>query len=83
MLHTKITGSSNLSAAAWRDEMLFIQFHHGGWYSYTGVPQQVFHDLVNAPSAGKFFHAAVKPSFPSVNLRIEEVRALGLEDPAQ
>lgn len=56
--------SSNIAALAWESETLYVTFHHGGEYAYDGVPYEVFTQMVNAPSVGKFFHAEVKSKFP-------------------
>ena len=43
---------------------LWISFHSGGLYEYSGVPQSVYESLMNAPSKGKYFHAYIKRSYP-------------------
>ena len=54
--------SSNLLAVGWREgfeegdpTLMEIVFHSGRVYLYYGVPQQVYLDLMAAPSKGKYF----------------------------
>jgi hypothetical protein len=56
--------SSNLSSVGYENGTLYISFNNGGTYYYTGVPEFVFEDLLNAPSKGKYFHANIKNSYP-------------------
>ncbi|HSG32537.1 MAG TPA: KTSC domain-containing protein, partial [Thermodesulfobacteriota bacterium] len=44
-------------------EVLEIEFHHGGVYNYSGVQEEVFNDLMKAPSIGKFFHSNIRSSY--------------------
>lgn len=55
--------STNLKEVAWSDETLFVRFHNGREYSYSGVPYEVFSGLLLAPSAGKYFNAEVKQKY--------------------
>ena len=79
MLTTPVQ-SSNIARVAWAEAMLYVQFHHGGVYSYQGVPERVYHDLVAAPSVGKFFAAKVKPKFAAARVAGEMVAALGFTE---
>lgn len=47
---------------------LKIQFNSGGEYLYSDVPQDIYEQLLNAPSVGQFFNANVKWNFPYVRL---------------
>jgi hypothetical protein len=42
---------------------LTIEFHSGGVYEYYGVPASEYHDLLNASSHGKYFHAQIKDRY--------------------
>lgn len=44
-------------------EVLTVNFHNGGVYEYIEVPEEVYNDLLEAPSAGKFFHINIKNKF--------------------
>jgi hypothetical protein len=39
---------------------LLVTFPDGRTYSHIGVPQEVYDGLVNAPSAGRYYHAVIK-----------------------
>lgn len=56
--------SSNLSSVGYENSILYVSFHHGGTYSYTGVPQSVYQNLLNASSKGKYFAANINNSYP-------------------
>lgn len=56
--------SSNLSSVGYEDNTLYVSFNHGGTYSYSGVPQSVYQNLLNASSKGKYFAANIKNSYP-------------------
>lgn len=58
--------SSNLSSVGYDSltQTLEIAFHHGGIYQYSGVPESIYHGLMNASSKGQYHHANVKNSFP-------------------
>jgi hypothetical protein len=43
--------------------MLDITFHGGGKYRYYNVSLQVYENLINAPSIGKYFNAKIKPVY--------------------
>lgn len=61
MLTHTFTNSSNLVSAAHIGGELFIKFHHGGVYKYADPMASHFHGLLQAESAGKYFHAMIKP----------------------
>jgi len=50
---------------------LYVYFVKGGCYRYLNVPEIVFHSLLEAESAGKFFAANIQKELP--------VRALWLD----
>lgn len=56
--------SSNLSSIGYEDGTLYIAFKSGGTYSYSGVPESVYHDLMSASSHGKYFAAYIKNAYP-------------------
>lgn len=60
----KIEGSSQIESVGFWGEKLFVKFLRGGLYGYDGVPEEVFNDLLNAESKGKFFSANIKNVFP-------------------
>ena len=58
--------SSNLAAIGYNPMALIltIVFHGGRVYRYFAVPPGVFRALLAAPSAGRYFHAAIRNRYP-------------------
>lgn len=54
--------SSNLSSVGYNPDTgdLYIRFHNGGLYVYEMVPPNVYRELMNASSHGKYFAAYIK-----------------------
>jgi hypothetical protein len=48
---------------------LQVEFIHGGHYMYHGVPKQLYHQLIGAPSVGSFFHRNVKDKHKFTKLK--------------
>jgi hypothetical protein len=46
-------------------ETLEVEFHSGLVYEYYNVPQFLYDQLMQAPSIGSFFNAAIRNSFAS------------------
>lgn len=65
MKRTNVT-SSNVKSVGYdeKNELLEIEFNSGGIYLYSGVPKQVYHDLMNASSHGKFVHQQIRGKYP-------------------
>lgn len=57
--------SSNLSSVGYdpKTRVLEIEFHSGGVYQYSGVPQSEYEALMNAPSKGSYFAHNIKNSY--------------------
>jgi hypothetical protein len=56
--------SSNLSAVGYEHQALYISFHAGGTYLYSGVPESIYRGLMSAGSIGSFFAAHIKNTYP-------------------
>lgn len=56
--------SSNVEAVSHSDEHLIVRFKNGSLYSYEGVDEEVFYDLANAESVGKYLARVVKTTYP-------------------
>lgn len=52
--------SSNLSSVGYLNGVLEIQFHSGGIYQYSGVPESVYLGLMSAGSKGTYFSTHIK-----------------------
>ena len=44
-------------------QALEIEYQHGGVYQYQGVSQDIYEQLMNAPSKGAFINKQIKPSY--------------------
>lgn len=57
--------SSNLRGASYDTEAkeLTIHFRSGSSYTYKGVPENTFRELMRAGSPGGFFHSNIKDKF--------------------
>jgi hypothetical protein len=64
---TPIVGSEALTEIAYDDEQstLMVTFKNGRTYAYSGVPTQVYNELMQAPSKGHFIAERIKPLFAS------------------
>lgn len=72
MLQTKVT-SSNIDSVAWENETLYITFKRGDTYKYDEVSLDVYNQMVEASSVGKFFIANVRDNFTAT--KVESVEA--------
>ena len=52
--------SSDLSAVGYENNTLYIRFNKGKTYAYTGVSENIYKNLLSAPSKGKYFHAHIR-----------------------
>jgi len=57
--------SSNLASVGYdvENEILEVEFKHGGVYQYFDVPESVYADLMNADSHGKYFMHNIKDDY--------------------
>lgn len=49
--------------------MLKVEFHNGGIYQYSGVPENVYQGLMRAASKGAHFHDHIKDRYPYRQVR--------------
>lgn len=65
--------SKNLHSVGYRleDSLLLIQFHSGAAYEYYDVPEQVYTDLIQATSKGKYFSTYIKNTYKCKKTRID------------
>jgi len=47
--------------------VLTIKFKFGGTYDYIDVEEELFNEMKEAPSVGKFFHARIKGKYDFLN----------------
>ena len=57
--------SSNLRSVGYdnADLTLEVEFHHGGVYQYFDVPEDVYLDLMDATSKGKYLDRHIKERY--------------------
>lgn len=62
--------SSNLAAVGYdkENEILEIEFNHGGIYQYNDVPKNEYKALMSADSHGKYFSANIRNDYNYVKL---------------
>lgn len=56
--------SSNISSIGYENGTLYVSFHHGGLYAYSGVPESVYRGLMSASSHGSYLASHVKGVYP-------------------
>jgi hypothetical protein len=42
---------------------LAVKFKHGATHYHAGVPQELFHQLLTAPSIGSFYSSSIRGKF--------------------
>lgn len=62
--------SSNLATVGYdeKNEILEIEFNHGGVYQYFDVPIEEYEALMNASSHGSYFHSNIRDVYEYVKL---------------
>jgi len=58
--------SSNISSVGYahESETVYIQFNSGSVYTYKGVPEHEFQNLLTASSVGSYFNRNFKNTYP-------------------
>lgn len=69
----KTLDSSNIRAIDYDNitDKLRIFFVSGYAYDFFGVPQNVVNALLQAPSAGRYFHKYIKDSYPYQKVKVK------------
>lgn len=64
-MNRKSVESSNLASVGYdaENEILEVEFNHGGVYQYFDVPEQVYEELMNADSHGVYFSANIRNDY--------------------
>ena len=70
----RTVNSSNLSRVGHdaNENILIVEFKNGIMYQYNGVTEDVYSNLMNAPSVGKFFNMHIKNRYTYNKIKIEE-----------
>ena len=56
--------SSNISSIGYENGTLYVEFHGGRLYAYSGVPESVYRNLMAASSHGSYLATHVKGVYP-------------------
>lgn len=56
--------SSNISSIGYENGTLYVAFNRGGLYTYSGVPEHVYRELMAASSHGSYLARCVKGVYP-------------------
>ncbi len=54
------------------EETLIIQFQNGTYYQYSNMSEQMYNNMMESKSIGKYFTAYVKNSFPYKKIYVNE-----------
>ncbi|SEN89859.1 KTSC domain-containing protein [Flavobacterium sp. CF108] len=62
--------SSNISSIGYDDknQILEIEFNHGGIYQYFDVPEYIYDQLMSANSKGSYFSSQIRDSYRTQKL---------------
>lgn len=65
-VHRMPVHSSNIRSVGYNpaSRMLEVEFHSGGIYQYSGVPENAHQGLMRAASKGAYFHDHIKDRYP-------------------
>ena len=65
MIEMHYVDSSNVEAIGHdaAAQELHVRFLSGGTYIYHGVPEDVYHELMAAPSKGSYLNRMIKPNY--------------------
>jgi KTSC domain len=63
--------SSNMAAVGDDGGSLTVAYHGGRIYRYYGVSAEVYHDLIDAPSKGRYLHRSVKGTYPVERVEVD------------
>ena len=63
--------SSNIRSVGYdlASRMLEVEFHSGGLYHYSGVPETIYQGFMQAASKGSYFQNHIKGRYPDREVR--------------
>ena len=70
-MERKRLNASNIRSAGYdaRSRVLEIEFSNGGVTQYSGVSEEIYRRLMNAPSPGSYFQDQIEESFTAKRVR--------------
>ncbi len=82
-LKWKQVESSAIKAVAYdrTQRLLYVEFNHGGRYTYPGIGYHRYNKLIHAESVGKYYNEAIRPKGVK-NGTVSHVGAPGGADPS-
>lgn len=60
--------SSNISKLGWNDGVLHVEFKNGGLFSYSGITNQMYNELLGAGSIGSHFGKYIRTKHKGTKL---------------
>ncbi len=61
-----------------KDAWLELEFRSGAIYRYLRVPQEIYQQLLQAESKGRYFNEHIRDRFPTVKIRPSGSRTMTL-----
>jgi hypothetical protein len=71
--------SSNLASVGHEDTTLEVEFKNGQLYHYFGVSQELYQELLNAESVGKFLNTNIKPERAYTRVGLTEMKTFSID----
>lgn len=64
-MERQAVSSSNLASVGYdaKNEILEVEFNHGGIYKYFDVSKEVYQELMDASSHGQYFSANIRNDY--------------------
>ncbi len=65
-MNRTVVSSSNVKSLGYQGstQTLEVEFTQGSIYEYYGVPEQLYHEFLQAASKGKFLNIYIKNRYP-------------------
>ena len=60
--------SSNITELGWNDGVLHVRFKNGGLFSYSGITNQMYNELLGAESIGAHFSKHIRTKHKGTKL---------------
>lgn len=60
--------SSNITKLGWNDGVLHVEFSNGGLFSYSGITNAMYNELLNAESIGSHFAKHIRSKHKGTKL---------------
>ena len=64
--------SSNIEKVGHDNEDLYVTYKSGNTYKYLGVPKEVYNNLLESESKGRFMNSAIKENYKYTKVDISQ-----------